>query len=215
MWKSILAIVEKLFEQPAILVLVLGAGFFLLGAAGGVQYSGWLPIQDDQGRYATVGGGTVLLLVGLLLTLGQRKNKLPAAKSFAAKITEPEKGLSPDKVKVRGDINRLPPDGYKLMLLRFYADSKFTPLRVEVKFRQEGSKYEFYANDCVVGGKHGERRTIAAYLVGKSGQALFQYHEEAVKFYMAQQTDQNKFMPAITLPTEDMVNLAEVELIKQ
>jgi hypothetical protein len=213
--KPILAIVEKLIEQPAILILVLGAVFFLLGAAGGVQYSGWLPIQDDQGRYTAIGGGIVLLLAGLLLTLGKGKSKLPTAKSFAAKIIEPEKGPSADKVKVRGVINRLPPEGYKLMLLRFYADSKYTPMKVEVKFRQEDSKYEWYANDCVVGGKPGERRTIAAYLVGKSGQALFQYHEDAVTFYMTQQTDPNRFMPAIKLPTEDMISLAEVELIKQ
>jgi hypothetical protein len=215
LWKALGEGISKLAEQPIVLLnvllLVFGAALFVLGAAGGVRYSGYLPIPDDVGRYLMTAGGAALLIVGIFLAAGQTQRKPQKAESFEAKIT----GLvsvGPGKMEVKGSIKRLPPEGCKLMLLRFFPDGRFVPVKVDVRFEKKGSRYEWVAYDCAIRTKPGERRTVAAYLVGKSGQALFQYHEEAVTFYSSQQTDPNRFMPAIKLPTEDMVKLDELEL---
>jgi hypothetical protein len=216
---SIASFFDKLVDQPALLLkvilLVVGTALVVLGAAGGVQYSNYFPIPDAIGRYVMVAAGGALLVAGLLFAaLDQTtttSRQLPKADKFGAKITELKSATSPGKMNVTGDINRLPPDGYKLVLMRCFPDSRFVPVRIETKFEKNGSKYKWHVYGCTLPTKPGERRTVVAYLVGKSGQALLQYQEEAVNFYMANRTDPNSFVPAIKTATDDMIKLPETE----
>jgi hypothetical protein len=215
--KAIVGLADKLAEQPNVLLnvllLVFGTALFVLGAAGGVRYSGYLPIPDDVGRYLAAAGGAALLIVGIFLAVGPKQSPQPRAKSFEAKITKLV-SVGPGKMEVKGNIKRHPPDGYKLMLVRFFPDNRFAPVNAEVIIEREkkGSSYEWAAYGCPINLKAGERRTVAAYLVGKSGQALFWYAEEAGRFYSSQQTEPKKYLPALKFPTEDMIKLDETEL---
>jgi hypothetical protein len=217
LWKAIVDVVDKLAEQPrvllSVLLLIFGAALFVLGAAGGVQYSGYLPIPDNVGRYLAVAGGVALLIVGIFFAVGPKQSPQPRAKAFDARFTRLVT-VGPGKMEAKGTIKRLPPDGYKLMLLRFFPDSRFAPVKTEVIIQKEkkGSGYEWAAYDCPINIKAGERRTVAAYLVGTSGQALFQYFEEATRFYASQQPGPQSYLPALKYPTDDMIKLDDTEL---
>lgn len=170
MWKAIVDLIDKLAEQPrvllSVLLLIFGAALFVLGAAGGV--SGYLPIPDDVGRYLAAAGGATLLIVGIFLAVGPKQSPQPRAKSFDARFTRLV-SVGPGKMEAKGTIRRLPPDGYKLMLVRFFPEGRFAPVNAEVNFEKRASGYEWAAYDCPINIRAGQRRTVAAYLIGKSG----------------------------------------------
>jgi len=71
---------------------------------------------------------------------------------------------------------------------------------------------EWTADHCNAGGKSGDRRSIAAFIVGPSGAALIEYHDEAVRVHrktmreLEQLTkkDRDDWLPAILVDTPDM-----------
>jgi hypothetical protein len=209
MWEAIVKGFERILERPAILLLILGFVLFVLGAANGIKYNGWLVLDDTKGWISLI-FGALLMLFGGALGVEDMSHHI-SARSYKIKITSPTPNQTVTRADVTGTVKRLPPGGYKLMILRIYDNQKIVPLK-EVRFERDGKRWS--ADDCDLGGTPGKRRTIGAYLVGKSGQALIQYYEEATEFHKGKKEDPNEFLPMIIARTEDMIKGDEVTVIK-
>jgi hypothetical protein len=210
MWESIVKGFERILERPVILVLILGAVLFVLGAASGVQYNGWLPL-DAYGRWFVLGVGLLLLLGGAALCVDDANKQIDIA-HCKIKVTTPKEEQTVEVPDVEGTIEQLPPRGQELWILQIYPERDFVPLkRVELK---SGIK-TWLARKCFLGGEPGDSRTIGAYLVGKSGQALLQYYEEATEFHDRTKANPKVYLPKIQVMTEDMVRCDEVDVVKK
>jgi hypothetical protein len=209
MWESIVKGFERILERPAILVLILGLLLFVLGIANGIQYNGWLPLEPTK-AWIALGVGLLLLIGGAALSIEDVAGQV-TARSYNVKITAPTPNETVGIVDIKGTSSRRPPDDYKLMIFRIYPNRSFVPMH-EVHFETDQS-WSF--NGCNLGGKTGQTRTIGAYLVGKSGQALIRYYEEATEFHRSVKTNPEEFLPRITSMTEDMIRCDEVIVKKQ
>jgi hypothetical protein len=206
-WKAITEFANKLADKPAIFLMLAGVIFIGLGLAGGVTYHGWFPIAENN-SYGAIAIGIALLIWGGVIA---NRKPVPPIKGYeyGVKIINPSEREQVDIVSVKGTIEKMPPEGYKLMVLRIYPNARYGihPLK-EVTFT--GNK-AWHADDCDVGGKTNDPRTIGAYLVGPSGQALFRYYSEAAnQHYELRHAKDFKFLPLIYERTPDMVKCAEV-----
>ena len=208
MWKAIGETVAKLFDKPAIFLMIFGVVFIALGISGGLTYQTSSFTVVEAWRYVSLGFGTVMLLWGSVLAT---RRPVPPIKAdeYGIKITNPQEREQVDIVSVKGTIKKAPPEGYKLMVLRIYPNSRngIHPLK-EVKFTDDKT---WHADDCDMGGKTDDRRTVGAYLVGPSGQALFRYYSEAAnQHYELRNVKNFKYLPLIYERTLDMVKGDEV-----
>jgi hypothetical protein len=210
MWESIVKGFERILERPAILVLILGALLFVLGAGNGITYNALLPL-DDTKAWVSLGVGLVLLAGGAVLSTQADTKTVPAG-SYEIKITSPKDKETIEVANVIGAIDRLPPTGYKLMIFRIYPEGDFVPL-TEARLEPDGKGWN--APGCDIGGKTGNTRIIGAYLVGKSGQALIQYYKAATDFHRQVKTNPNEFLPRISVKTEDMIRGDEVLVFRK
>ena len=78
---------------------------------------------------------------------------------------------------------------------------------------RSGSK-TWTAGECILGGKLGEPRTVGAYIVGKSGQALIKYYMEASTHHNVTKKEPSDYLPRIEERTEDMVMCDEISVKK-
>jgi hypothetical protein len=209
MWESIVKGFERLLERPVILVLILGTVLFVLGAAGGIKYNNWLPM-DEYGRWTVLGIGLLLLLGGAALSIDNENAKIDVA-GYKIKITKPKEAQTVGDPEVEGTFEKVPPTGQQLWILRIYSDGKFVPLK-KVDLRS-GSK-TWTAGECILGGKLGEPRTVGAYIVGKSGQALIKYYMEASTHHNVTKKEPSDYLPRIEERTEDMVMCDEISVKK-
>jgi hypothetical protein len=203
--------IERVFESVGVLLIVLGAAMFVLGAAGGINYNNWLPV-DTAGRIALVGSGIPTLVVGVILALRSNDPRAP----LGIKITFPVKGQSVGKIDVQGTIAKKLPKDQELWIIRMYPQGDFIPLRrVNLK---PGDK-DWIAKDCDVGGKSGEDRTLCAFLVGPSAKEYFKYFREAASRHNAwmdklqvPKDEPDRYLPNIKEPTGDMIECHRVDV---
>jgi len=231
MWESVTDIVKKLFERSGLLLIIFGILALFIGFAKGISYNSWLPITDDVGRFGAIGLGAILFFIGLLFL-----NREPAAplnaSDYGIKILNPGPRELVDIVNVSGTAKKKPPEGYTLMIFRIYheTDWPFVPLK-EAYFNEDGKTW--YANGCDIGGVKGNDRTLGAYLVGKSGQALIRYYESANAEHRALKQEmldvielaksakatvtpkKERFVPRIFNRTTDMIKCHEVHVIRK
>ncbi len=79
---------------------------------------------------------------------------------------------------------------------------------------------EWIADNCNVGGKSGDRRSIAAFIVGPSGAALIEYHYDAGRVHrktvleleQLTQKQRDDWLPALPVDTPDMVECHRVPI---
>ena len=215
MWKNIGKIAEQLVERQSVLLMLVGAVFIILAASKGVSYHDWFPIKDPEGRIAAAVGGLLIFAVGAFFS---RRSPFEAlnGRSYGVKILSPQKNDEVTMVNVIGEIKRKIPSGYSLMILRIYPDDGFIPLK-EVDVDDDGVSWK--ASGCDIGGKSGDPRSLAAYLVGPSGKALFRYFREAAAVHNKMKvsfeklsTEGAEFLPLIYEKTTDMVECAKVPL---
>jgi hypothetical protein len=214
MWKAISDAIQTLIDRAALFLVIIGTVVLFLGLAKGITYNYWFPIPDDVGRYGAIAVGAVLLVVGLFLFI-----KAPApllkASDYGIVITSPHSGESVDVVEIAGTMKRGPPRGYKLMVLRIYPDTPrrgIHPLR-EVEYGNDGKSWN--AKGCDIGGTPGQNRALGIYLVGESGQALFDYYDEAAKVHRKAKKPDAENLPLITIRTPDMIKCQEVALVRK
>jgi hypothetical protein len=76
--------------------------------------------------------------------------------------------------------------------------------------------------DCDIGGRKGDRRILAVYLVGESGKALIRYFRDASRVHNATNEKLRKFpdekietLPLIVEKTRDMIKCAEVLVVRE
>jgi hypothetical protein len=180
MWETIKETVKGLLGDMTALLVVFGAIFVALGAAGGVTYNSWFPIKQDYWQITIVIIGSGMIVIGTLVGWKRPARPLRSADYYGIKITYPHPHAQiSGKVNVTGTIKRLPPSGYELSLLRVFPSGDYMPVsRVELK--RDGT---WEALDVDIGGEKGDRREIAAYLVGKAGRKLLEYYKAAASVH--------------------------------
>jgi hypothetical protein len=204
-------IAEKLLDSFPTLLTVVGVALIVLGMTSGVTYNGWLPIPDMGGRVAAAVLGFVIASAGAGFYWYQPKRLSQIYPSrYGIKITLPRENDEVNIVDVRGTIKQALPENYTLRLCRIYPGSvKMTPIG---KATIDLSAGEWVADNCNVGGKSGDKRSIAAFIVGPSGAALIEYHDNAGKIHrktmleLEQLTKKQRddWLPAIPVDTPDM-----------
>ncbi|OLD24311.1 MAG: hypothetical protein AUJ04_09315 [Acidobacteria bacterium 13_1_40CM_3_55_6] len=213
-------IAEKLLDSFPTFVTVVGATLIILGLTGGVTYNAWLPIPDMAGRVAAAILGCVIAAAGagFYFWNQSRKPSRIDPSAYGIKITHPREGDEVNTVDVRGTIKQGLPENHTLRLFRIYPGSaKMSPIRKATIVLSDG---EWTADHCNAGGKSGDRRSIAAFIVGPSGAALIEYHDEAVRVHrktmreLEQLTkkDRDDWLPAILVDTPDMVECHRVPI---
>jgi len=207
-------VTEKLLESLPTLLSVAGLGIVVLGVTGGVTYNSWLPIPDANGRVAATAIGSLVLVGGIALYVWTTSRK-PAqidASPYGIKITKPNKDDVVDFVDVEGSITKALPEGYSIRIFRLYPGTdRMTPTGSKAKIYLAEGRWEAYR--CHAGGRSGEKRFIAAFLVGPSGSALIEYHDEAAQVHRktmdqlrkaSEGKEEGDFLPAIYKQTADM-----------
>jgi hypothetical protein len=188
MWKAVSAALQKLFESPQSLLILVGAALVGLGAAGGVTFNNWFPITQQWAQIFLSIVGLLLALLGVLLGVV----KPPSATPYGISITSPTKGAHVHRTNVTGTIRKHPPKGYALWILRIYPDGSYVPLRWVDPPTGEGS---WQALDCDIAGQPGDHRRLGAYLVGPSSQIMFDYFQDAAERH-------NRWMDQLNVPKD-------------
>jgi Domain of unknown function (DUF4062) len=142
---------------------------------------------------------------------------LPETASYGVTITSPPPGQIEERTDVRGTITRTLPQGFSLWIFRLYDDGRYFPLR-ECLIRSAVGVWE--ARNCFVGGRPGDVRWLAVYLVGPDGQALTSFVREAAQVFLpvrdqlAELTGNQRlgFLPTIANRTRDMIELQSIEV---
>ena len=213
-------IAEKLLDSFPTLVTVVGAALIVLGLTGGVSYNSWLPIPDMAGRVGAVVLGCAMASAGAgfyLWNQSRRPSRIDPS-GYGIKITHPREGDEINTVDVRGTIKQALPENHTLRLFRIYPGSaKMSPIG---KARIVLSDGEWTAELCNVGGKSGDKRSIAAFIVGPSGAALIEYHDDAARIHrktmreLEQLTKKQRddWLPAIPFDTPDMIECHRVPI---
>lgn len=186
MWKAISEAVQKLFESPQSLLIVLGISVVIFGAAGGVTYNNWFPIPQQWAQIFVSIVGLVFALFGVLLVLVKPRSAGP----YGISITSPTKGTQVTKTNVTGTIRKLPPKEYAFWILRIYPTEEYQPLR-KVTLVKGQTAWE--ARDCDIGGKPGDSRRLGAYLIGPTSQILIEYFRYATDRH-------NRMMDELNVP---------------
>jgi hypothetical protein len=208
--ESIKEIVVRTLDRTELILMVVGAGAFVLGAAKGIQYNGWLPIDDLLARVALMVSGGLSFAVGVLLAIVEPTGP------HGIKITSPAQGQSVSVVKMQGTIKRRLPKDHVLWVVRIYRSGEFLPLRqAEIHF----AKGIWEAKDCDVGGTPGDERTLAAFLVGPSTHAFFKYFKIAAARHNGWMDRQNipkdvrdRYLPNIEEKTEETVECDRIDV---
>jgi hypothetical protein len=209
------AIVDFFASSVGNLCIALGAVFILLGAAGGITYDHWFPIQELAARGGCGALGVTLIVVGLFRANAKSVLK---ADAYGIKIASPIAGSAVSTADVAGDIDKALPDGYCLWVFRIYLDSdKYVPLSkafIDLKAKT------WVAHNCYVGGKLGDKRAYGAYICGPSAEALIKYHKEAADAHRETMKDfKNRtgldagYLPAIQARTADMYECDRVKVV--
>src|SRR5207249_6502775 len=81
MWETIKDTLAQLFDRVGVLLILLGVILFILGAAGGVGYNAVLAIKDPRAQYALEIVGSILLAIGIFVSV-----RIPASEPDGAKI---------------------------------------------------------------------------------------------------------------------------------
>jgi hypothetical protein len=161
-------------------LLFLGAVFFGLGAAGGVRYQSWFPIDGIEMRALMMVAGAVLVAVALMRRsehspqVALKQSDIDALK---IEIVTPMNGQDVDgrvrvHVRSRGPI----PDGYELMVLRGYP--KQNGVVPNQLLNKQPASLDWIADSFDIAGKTGYVRTVEVWLVGRDGQALLKNWRE-------------------------------------
>lgn len=203
------ALLSKLIDSVPALLIVAGGVLIVLGLAGGITYNGWLPITELPARIGACALGIVGLSFGVYFWKATKGPMLNAT-VYGIRIEHPKDGDRLHIVDVRGTIKKSIPQGYGLRVFRIYPGSdNFTPVGSKARIEIEKGTWE--ADHCHVGGKTGDRRALAAFIVGPSGAALIEYHNEAMRVHRktldqlrAAGGGDGDFLPSIELRTEDM-----------
>lgn len=151
--------------------LWLGVIVFIVGAAGGVSYNGWLPITREWAQWSMMAAGAVLAAVSFLKQAPEVALDADKITKLGIKITAPqanERVTSKTRVTVVSD--EPIPEGYELHVLRGYPRVK--GIVPNAKTHKTAGKLEWVTHDFDIGGIPKETRTIEVWLVGASGTAL-------------------------------------------
>lgn len=156
----------------------------ILAASSGVK--NWAPIEDPVARGALGIGGTVLILLGVGLWLGERRpnqgskttNQVPSVERLNVRILSHIAGDHIDFVGVRGTTEKNSiPAAFVLRVLRGYPTiNGFIP-ESATTVDEHGGAWQAMGID--IGGNPGDRRWIDVWLIGEDGRALLKCREDA------------------------------------
>jgi hypothetical protein len=139
---------------------------------------------------------------------------IPDPAAYGVTITQPEPNKAITVIDVRGTIRKSPPPGYSLWVFRIYPNDHFIPLR-KAWINTQTNTWEALA--CDIGGKTGDARRLAAYLVGPAGAVLLDYYYKAVGVHNPIRDELSKltgkdqaWLPLMSVRTPDMVDCVRV-----
>nr|WP_315243896.1 hypothetical protein [uncultured Albidiferax sp.] len=217
--KELWELFKTIVTTPTGLIALFGLLLLVLGASGGVRYSGWLPIEEAGWRVALGLLGAAFLTLAArksLAATGQALLSEAEVKALGIKISMPRAGDSvSDRVRVTVVSEKPIPKGYELRVLRGYP--RVHGVVPHAKLTTSNDKLEWDAYDFDIGGAKGETRSIEAWLVGPDGAALLatweSNHQSTVVVAnreirrlagIANLPADERWLPPITTATRDM-----------
>ncbi|PPA04605.1 hypothetical protein C4E44_08090 [Pseudomonas sp. MWU12-2312b] len=159
------------FSSPH-LSLILGVALVAFGAAGGITYNHWVPVEDAQWKVAVAAIGGVLIVLYFVLIRSAPAVRLPTSKvqALGVKIVHPENNsVISGRTGIRGTLKQALPRGYELRILRGYPDGGFVPSSQTVVDEEAKT---WFVQDFDIGGEAKDKRTIEAWIVGSDGAVL-------------------------------------------
>lgn len=206
MYKELTELVEIVLKRDHLVLLLLGCLTFLTGAAGGWPTLG-IKILDPAWQYAMGTIGVSLLIVGTLLVVRTQQNRAHV-KLEGFRIAYPDT-RSPVQVpfEMRGECKKIP-KGIELWMVHVTGvggSSRYWPY---VAASIKGPEWVCRVNS--ISGKPGEYKKLSMFVVGKNGQALFNYFKSAGR---ENSGDGIQRWPGITELTDDVTECGSVEII--
>lgn len=175
-------VVRFLIGSIPALLMVIGAALVGIGILGAVK--DWFGPLESFWRLISIALGIVGIGGGVLLSRRVGELVAPDIKRIGVRIITPQKGDPVDQIDVRGDVKEELPAGFTLRVMRVYRDGRIAPTgprTVHIKDK------EWTAHGCSIGGPSGdETRAFGAFIVGKSGEVLISYFEEASRVHADQ-----------------------------
>jgi len=105
-WKG--EALKKVLETMPALLVVIGALFVALGAAGGVTYNNWLPITQQNWQIAIALLGVALIISGGVTSFRRPGHALNDSEYYGIKITSPPSHSEITKTHVTGHTRNFP-----------------------------------------------------------------------------------------------------------
>jgi hypothetical protein len=215
-------LMKRLADDRGLLTMVAGLVLLVLGAAKGVTYNAFLPVDDPYGRIALGVVGLALLgwaFVGPLA--GSRV--IPNSDSYGIRISYPELNERVNEYSnVGGTVRKASlPKGYMLKVLRIYPEMKnaLLPLSGAAIDKEKGT---WRAPKCWFGNTPGEK-TIGVFLIGPNGQELIRYFLDAAPIHdttlealrRAKLPDKIRYLPPIGGRTDDILECHRIRVQRQ
>jgi hypothetical protein len=210
-------LLSKLLDSVPVLLIILGVLLFSLGLSGGITYKQWFTIPETEPRLAAALAGIVVFGLGVARS---RVQVVTSARKYGIKIDHPRDGDAVDIVDVRGSISKPLPGGYTLKVFRIYpGTNSYVPLG-DARIDIESGRWE--AERCDIGGRPGDKRSIAAYLVGPNGAILLDYYAMAKRAHRSVMDDllkatgkEGAYLPSIEKRTLDMIECNRVSVLRK
>jgi hypothetical protein len=223
MWETLKEIGLELIKSLPALLLLFGAVVFAFSLIGGIRYAGIAPFDDQYYRAIGLVGGILIIIFSVFIWFIWPKYStvpIPKASAHGIEITSHSNGDNvPETVTVKLKVQKPPPQGYELRIFRIYPHSdELYPTSIA---RPTDQAKVWEATRCTLGGKPGDERIIAAFLVGPSGQALLQYFHAAGTAHWGTLQELRKvvnndaagaYLPVIQTKTQDMVECCRVSV---
>ncbi|MDF2599787.1 MAG: hypothetical protein K0Q54_2610 [Methylobacterium brachiatum] len=206
---------EFLSGSPKNIFLFVGVSIIVLAIFGGINYQDWAPLHELNDRLALGTAGVIFLFCGLAVYAYENtsnKDTLNPDK-YDIKITHPDGDQKGHHFNVKGTFAKKIPDNYKIVVVRTYDNGSYIPIGEAKIIKKEKT---WMATNCDIAGEIGKKRKIVVYLVGPSGQAFLDYHNDIQSFHSVNRKIAEErgvdlpFIPGIQRKTKDMLYCDEV-----
>jgi len=167
-------IIQALLKNTPLALVVIGLLLAVIGASGGMEKFA-IKVEDPKWRVALGVMGIVVAGFGALLIWRTRKEIAPQvlAQECELKITAPLNGAVVDEsTQFAGSFKKIPSEGSIVLLEQSVTTGDYWFKKRPVIDEKNKQWYI----DSRVGGEPGKERVIYLAIMGKSGQALWDYY---------------------------------------
>lgn len=204
--------------EPMMTKIIIGIVFVVLGVFVLITISSTVSRQKFRRCWRKILGGVggILIALGIVAVFWPWPKKISSCESYGIRIQSlrDEKPVTPDsdgslEGGMSGTFKKEIPEGWELWIFSAYDKKHYRP-KSPIELNSDGT---WDALETVWIGKEPEIVDIAVLLMGKNGQALLQFHDDAIQY--TRENKQSALYFPINTFTDDVHECAYITIDNQ